>query len=98
MTSDPLYLTVHVQPRAGKEQEARALLVEMIAASRTEDGCELMEFVAPEGGSGEWLIFERWASRPLWEAHSTSERNARDGERLERLLAEPLRLGFFTRA
>lgn len=95
MTGAPLYLTVHARPRPEQQDDAKALLSEMIAASTKEDGCELMEFVSVEQDPSEWMIFERWSSRPLWEAHAATDRNARDGARLEPMLKEPLSLRFF---
>lgn len=59
MTDVPLYLIVHARPRPERHGDARALLSEMVAASRTEDGCELMEFVAVEQDPLEWMVFER---------------------------------------
>lgn len=95
MAEVPLYLTVHLRPRPERRDDAKALLSVMIAASRNEDGCELMEFVAVEEDPLEWMVFERWSSRPLWEAHAATERNARDGARLAPMLIEPLSLRFF---
>ncbi|MDQ1246964.1 MAG: hypothetical protein QG597_1333 [Actinomycetota bacterium] len=95
MSDAPLYLTVHARPRPEQTDDAKALLTEMIAASRTEDGCELMEFVADEQDPLAWMVFERWSSRSLWEAHAATERNAHDGARLAPMLAEPLTLRFF---
>lgn len=98
MEPAPLYLTVHVRPRTEFREQARELLGRMIEASLAEEGCESMEFVVPEDGSDDWLVFERWASRPLWEVHAASDRGARDGERLAHYLEEPLRLGFYVSA
>ncbi len=95
MADVPLYLTVHVRPRPDRQAEAKALLSEMIAASLAEEGCELMEFVAVEEDPSEWMVFERWSSRALWEAHAATDRNARDGARLDPMLTEPLSLRFF---
>ena len=95
MANVPLYLTVHLRPRSERRDEAKALLSEMIAASRKEGGCELMEFVAVEQDPVEWMVFERWSSRPRWEAHAATDRNARDGARLAPMLMEPLSLRFF---
>ena len=95
MADVPLYLTVPLRPRSERRDEAKALLSEMIAASRKEGGCELMEFVAVEQDPVEWMVFERWSSRPLWEAHAATDRNARDGARLAPMLMEPLSLRFF---
>lgn len=97
MDVQPLYLTVHVHPHPEHRREALHLLKEMITASLEEEGCELMEFVADEA-SDEWLVFERWTSRELWEAHAATDRNARDGARLAPLLCEPLTLRFFVPA
>jgi quinol monooxygenase YgiN len=96
MAASPLFLLVRMRPLPQLREEARQLLDTMIEASRLEDGCELMQFVVAEDDPDEWLVFERWANRPLWEQHAAGPRNEADGKRLTPLLEKQITLTFYT--
>ncbi len=58
--------------KAGKEEQLREVLLELVKASRTEDGVELYElFETTEGG--EFLFSEMYGGREEFEIHSSSD-------------------------
>lgn len=68
--------TVRVFARAkskpGQEQALRALLLELVKASRTEDGVKFYELFETTDG-GEFLFNEEYADVDGFEAHKSSD-------------------------
>ena len=58
--------------KAGKEQELREVLLDLVKGSRAEDGVELYELYETTDG-GEFLFNEQWAGAEEFEAHTSSE-------------------------
>jgi quinol monooxygenase YgiN len=61
-----------MQAKAGKEQEARGILLELVKSSRTEDGTDFYELYETTEG-GEFLFSEQYASHEDFEAHKSSD-------------------------
>ena len=68
--------TVRVFARAkakdGKERELREQFLELVKASRTEEGAELYELFETTDG-GEFLVSEQYGSPEDFEAHKSSD-------------------------
>lgn len=58
--------------KAGKEEQLRELLLELVKASRTEDGVELYELFETTDG-GEFLFNEQYAGHEEFEEHKSSD-------------------------
>ncbi len=58
--------------KAGKEQELRETLLELVKASRLEDGVELYELFETTDG-GEFLFSEEYAGSEEFEGHKDSD-------------------------
>ena len=61
-----------VKAKAGKEQNLREQLLELVKASRTEEGIMLYELFETTDG-GEFLFSEEFAGHEEFEAHKSSE-------------------------
>ncbi len=61
-----------VKAKDGKERELREQLLELVKASRTEEGIELYELFETTDG-GEFLFSEQYAGPEEFEAHKSSE-------------------------
>ena len=61
-----------IRAKASKEQEVRTLLLDLVKASRGEDGVEFYELFETTDG-GEFLVNEKYASAEDFEAHKNSD-------------------------
>jgi quinol monooxygenase YgiN len=61
-----------MQAKEGKEQEVREILVELVKATRLEDGAQLYELFETTDG-GEFLFSEQYGSPEDFEAHKSSD-------------------------
>ncbi len=57
---------------AGKEEAMREQFLELVKASRTEDGCELYELFETTDG-GEFVISEQYGGPEDFEQHKSSD-------------------------
>lgn len=80
----------HVKSKAGREQAMRTVLLDLVKASRAEDGVDFYELFETTDG-GEFLVNERYASREDFEAHKSSDHFKAAGA-----AAEPLKEGELT--
>ncbi len=62
----------HIKAKDGKEQEMREVLLDLVKASRTEDGVAFYELFETDDG-GEFLFNEKYGSREDFEAHKSSD-------------------------
>lgn len=58
--------------KAGKEEAMREVLLDLVRATRTEDGVELYELFETTDG-GEFLFNERYGSKEDFETHKSSD-------------------------
>ena len=58
--------------KAGKEEAARELFLELVKKSRTEDGADFYELFESKDG-GEFLFSEQYGSPEEFEAHKSSD-------------------------
>lgn len=61
-----------IKAKAGKEQEMREVLLDLVKASRTEDGVDFYELFETADG-GEFLFSEQYASKEDFELHKSSD-------------------------
>ncbi len=73
-----------VKSKAGREQELREQLLELVKASRVEDGVDFYELFETSDG-GEFLFSEQYASPEEFEAHKSSDHFKKAGEAMESL-------------
>ena len=62
----------HIKAKDGKEQEMREVLLDLVKASRTEDGVAFYELFETDDG-GEFLFNEKYGSREDFEAWTRSD-------------------------
>ena len=68
--------------------ECYRLFLEHAAASRNEPGCIRFDVTIPEGSSNSMMLYELYADRESFEAHSNSERIQRHREKSHPLLSD----------
>ena len=71
--------------KAGKEEQLREQLLELVKASRTEDGADFYELFETKDG-GEFLFSEQYASAEDFELHKSSDHFKAAADALEMLL------------
>jgi quinol monooxygenase YgiN len=71
--------------KAGKEESLREQLLELVKASRTEDGVELYELFETTDG-GEFLFSEQYAGPEEFEVHKSSDHFKNAGVAMQPLL------------
>ncbi|GGS88749.1 antibiotic biosynthesis monooxygenase family protein [Streptomyces chromofuscus] len=59
-------------PAPGSQEDIRALLPDLVRASRSEPGCLGYQLFHPEGDGGDILLVERYADRAAMDAHRAS--------------------------
>lgn len=72
----------HIRAGAGEGEKLRGLLVEHMATTNAEDGCEFYNFAYDLGDPDLIRISERWTSEEALAAHSVADHQKALGERL----------------
>ena len=75
----------HVKAKTGREQELREHLLELVKASRSEDGVDVYDLHETTDG-GEFLFSELYAGQYEFERHKDSEHFKKAGKAIEPLL------------
>jgi quinol monooxygenase YgiN len=75
----------HVKAKAGKEQEMREQLLELVRASRAEDGVDFYDLHETTDG-GEFLFSEQYAGQLEFDQHKASDHFKQAGEAMVPLL------------
>jgi quinol monooxygenase YgiN len=75
----------HVKAKAGKEQEMREQLLELVKASREEDGVDFYDLHETTDG-GEFLFSEQYAGQLEFDQHKASDHFKNAGAAIEPLL------------
>ena len=71
--------------KSGKEQQLREVLLELVKASRIEEGVIFYELFETTDG-GEFMFNEEYAGQSEFEAHGSSDHFKQAGEAMEPLL------------
>ena len=74
-----------VKSKAGREQELREQLLELVKASRAEEGVDFYELYETTEG-GEFLFSEQYAGQEEFEAHKGSDHFRKAGAAMQPLL------------
>ena len=93
---EPLYLVAVIKPKADRADDVADVLEAMIAATRSEAGCELYDLVVGDDDPHTWLMLEKWSSRADWEAHMVTPHVVAGNEAAADLLREPTELRFYS--
>ena len=75
----------HAKSKTGREQEMREHLLELVKASRAEDGVDFYDLHETTDG-GEFLFSEQYAGQHEFERHKDSEHFKNAGKAIESLL------------
>ena len=67
--SDVVEITALITPSPGREQELRQRLAEVVALTQAEPGCLVFEVFERLDTPGQFVLWERFASRAAFEAH-----------------------------
>lgn len=62
-------VVTHITVHTGKEENAKTLLKELVAATRTEAGCIRYELLQSNIVSNEFALLEEWESEEAFNAH-----------------------------
>ena len=71
--------------KAGREQDLREVLLELVKASRVEDGTDFYELFETTDG-GEFLFSEQYSSQEDFELHKSSDHFEAAGAAMQPLL------------
>ena len=67
--SSEITIVARFDARPGKAEALERALLEMVPPSRSDAGCLRYDLHRSRTEPGVFLIFERWESRELWQAH-----------------------------
>jgi quinol monooxygenase YgiN len=83
--------------RAGKAEELKAVLRQLVAPTRQEQGCNYYEFFQSQL-EGVFVFNEEWERAEDLQAHASTERFKAVIAQAEPLLAEPMEVNLLTAA
>jgi quinol monooxygenase YgiN len=69
MPQEPLTVVAELIAKAGKENEARQLLLGLVQPTRTEEGCIQYDLHELGEHPGHFIFYENWTSRAALDAH-----------------------------
>ncbi|MBV8731051.1 MAG: antibiotic biosynthesis monooxygenase [Acidobacteriia bacterium] len=69
MAQTAVTVIAELNARAGKEDEARQLLLALLEPTRQEEGCIQYDLHEVVGAPGHFLFYENWRSRGALDAH-----------------------------
>lgn len=96
--SDALTLIATLKAKPGLGDELGALLKPLIAPTRQEPGCISYDLHRSSTDGNVWVFYENWRSRADLDAHLASPHLTAVVAELPRLLADELKLDFYTLA
>ena len=68
----PLTIVARITAVAGKEDQVRSALENLVAPTRAEAGCLQYDLHQDNNDPRVFLFFENWESRALWQDHMNS--------------------------
>lgn len=90
--SDKVTVVVRIKAQAGKEDEVRQELLDLLPPTREEAGCINFDMHQALDDDGLFLVHENWVSADDLERHFEMPHIRRWLTRSEALLAEPMEL------
>ncbi len=92
MPTSNFVVVAHFRARPGKAEDLESLLLGLVGRTREEDGCLLYDLHRDETDASQFLFYEIWANRQVWEAHMNSAHIEALKTVVEDYLAEPLQI------
>jgi quinol monooxygenase YgiN len=83
---DELTIVAVIKVNPEKHVELKPLFAEMIAQTRSEDGCIRYDLHRDNQDASRYLFYETWESRDLWQTHMTSGHVVAFGEAAEEMV------------
>lgn len=65
--TQPCTVFVRLKPLTGQREETRSLILKLLPDIRGIAGCE--EYRLFDAVDGDLMLYERWTSREMWQAH-----------------------------
>jgi len=72
MPTNQFVIIASMRAKADKIDEVRKALLEMVAATRAENGCVLYDLHQDLQDPAEFFFYEVWTSPEVWQAHMES--------------------------
>jgi len=66
-----MYLTAHIKSKAGRSEEMKNLLLDLVDGSKSETACLQYDLHQVSDNPDLFIFHEEWASREDWELHKT---------------------------
>ena len=92
MPTNGFVVVAHFRAKSGKEDDLEGLLLSLVEPTRLERGCLLYDLHRDEQDPSQFLFYEIWANREVWDAHMVSPHLEAFKPAVEEYLAEPLQL------
>ncbi|MCA1055880.1 antibiotic biosynthesis monooxygenase [Rossellomorea aquimaris] len=83
---DEITITAVLKAKAGKEEELRQALLDVVPPSRAEKGCILYVLHESREEEGTFVFYEKWMSQEALESHIGSEHYGAYRERAAELV------------
>lgn len=97
MEAQMLTVVAEMVARSGKADDLRKELLALVDPTRGEEGCIQYDLHESNETPGRFLFYENWTSKEMLERHLESAHLRRFKSLTDDLLAEPLRISFYTR-
>lgn len=91
-TNDVVHVIAHLTARAESATEVRVLLLQLLEATRREEGCMQYDLLVDEFNPAAFTFVERWTDADALEDHFRTAHFLSAGKQLGSLLAEPPRI------
>ena len=92
MPTNNFVVFAHFRAKPGNEEDLERLLLGLVEHTRQETGCQLYDLHRDELDPSQFLFYEIWANRQVWEAHMAAPHLAEFKPLAENLVAEPIRI------
>ncbi|MDP9054581.1 MAG: antibiotic biosynthesis monooxygenase [Acidobacteriota bacterium] len=94
---DMVTVIAEMVARAGREADLKTELLQMVEATRPEEGCVQYDLHVSTKECGHFLFYENWTTQEALDRHAASAHLKAFGTIASELLAEPVRVSTFTR-
>jgi len=84
-----IHVVALIAPKPGKRNEVKNILLELVAATRREEGCIQYDLLEETSNATDYTFVERWATQAALDAHFKMPHFAVAAEKLDGLLIAP---------
>lgn len=88
-THDYVHVVALIVPKPGKRQEVQRILLDLLAATRREEGCIQYDLLEEKANPTDFTFVERWASQEALDAHFQMPHFEVAAKKLDGLLIGP---------